>query len=272
MLGLGINITKYQQSNSASFLLDDFSGAILTVSFRLLKSDYTGYCVRIRRSSDNAEQDIGFVDGLIDTASLLTFVGAGTGYVTVWYNQVDTNNMIMTVAVDQGWIVSSGTLVTLNGKPCIATGHTSGFDFLVASSFSGTSSQTYCEVSRFTSNLPTYVILLRGDGGKYVYAAQNGSGSTSIVGAAGSPSYYKNGSITSITNRNVAYDRLVDINYLLTIKPLFLATWTALRYAYGDVGVTATDFTQERIFFTFNATEDERILIEENINNYYSIY
>ena len=43
-----------------------------------------GSAVRVRRSSDNSETDIGFtVNGNLDTAALLTFVGAGNGFVTI---------------------------------------------------------------------------------------------------------------------------------------------------------------------------------------------
>ena len=44
----------------------------------------TGSPLRVRRSTDNAEIDIAFtVNGNLDTAALLTFVGAGNGFVTI---------------------------------------------------------------------------------------------------------------------------------------------------------------------------------------------
>ena len=45
-------------------------------STRRLASAYVGSAIRIRRSSDNAEQDIGFVGENLDTAAISTFVGA----------------------------------------------------------------------------------------------------------------------------------------------------------------------------------------------------
>jgi hypothetical protein len=41
-------------------LLDEFPGAALAVSTRLLRSAYTGACLRLRRSSDAAEKNFGF--------------------------------------------------------------------------------------------------------------------------------------------------------------------------------------------------------------------
>ena len=88
-----------------------------TVWFELVKrfDAYTGACIRVRRSSDNAEQDINFVANLLDTASLLTFVGAGDGFVTTFYTQVGAANVTQTSATAQPQVVSSGALITRNG-------------------------------------------------------------------------------------------------------------------------------------------------------------
>lgn len=91
-------------------LLDSYTAAV-GYSLRRLRTAYTGSAVRVRRSSDNAEQDIGFVSGRLDTASLLSFCGAGNGFVTTWYDQVGTNNAGQGTAADQPQIVSSGSLI-----------------------------------------------------------------------------------------------------------------------------------------------------------------
>ena len=59
----------------ASLLLDTYTGAAVAYSLRQLRTAYTGSAIRVRRSSDNAEQDINFVGGDLDTQSLLDFVG-----------------------------------------------------------------------------------------------------------------------------------------------------------------------------------------------------
>jgi len=55
--------------------LDTFGGAAAAYSTRLLSSAYGGSAVRVRRSFDNAEQDIGFSGGAIDETALMNFVG-----------------------------------------------------------------------------------------------------------------------------------------------------------------------------------------------------
>lgn len=70
-----------------SLLLDTVTGAIGAYSTRKLRTAYAGQCVNIRRSSDNATQDIGFVSGDFDATSFSSFIGGGSGFVTKWYDQ-----------------------------------------------------------------------------------------------------------------------------------------------------------------------------------------
>jgi hypothetical protein len=64
-------------SNFGGFrgLLDKFSGAAAGYSLRKLSKSATN-AVRVRRSSDNTEQDIGFTGTELDTTTLLDFVNA----------------------------------------------------------------------------------------------------------------------------------------------------------------------------------------------------
>ena len=101
-------------------LIDLYPNTSVAYSLRKLSSTYTGPAIRVRRSSDNAEQNIGFVNNQLDTASLLTFCGAGNGFVTKWYDQSgNANNLIQTNTAQQPNIVVSGALVTVNGKPYV---------------------------------------------------------------------------------------------------------------------------------------------------------
>jgi len=68
------------------------TGINASFSIRKVVSGYSGSAIRVRRSNDNTEQDIGWVGTELDTASLKTFVGANSGFVTTWYNQNGGNN------------------------------------------------------------------------------------------------------------------------------------------------------------------------------------
>jgi len=104
-----------------SGLLDTYSGATAAYSVRRLSSSYTGNLIRVRRSSDNAEQDISYdLNNVLDETALLAFVGANDGFVTTWYDQSgNTRNATNTTANKQPKIVSAGSILTQNSKPNI---------------------------------------------------------------------------------------------------------------------------------------------------------
>ena len=98
---------------STPLLLDTYTGATVAYSLRKLRTDYSGNAIRVRRSSDNTEQDIPFNGNNLDTASLLTFCGVGNGFVTTWYDQSgNANNGTQATAANQAQIVSSGVVIT----------------------------------------------------------------------------------------------------------------------------------------------------------------
>jgi hypothetical protein len=95
--------------------------AAAAYSLRQVRSAASLAC-RVRRSSDNAEANIGFTaSGDLDTAALLAFVGSGDGFVTTWYDQSGNGrNAAQTTAGGQPQIVSNGVIQTQNGRPTVA--------------------------------------------------------------------------------------------------------------------------------------------------------
>ena len=105
---------------SVPLLLDTYSGASAAYSLRKLNTAYTGYAIRVRRSSDNTSQDIGFVNGELDTISLSSFIGSSDAFVTIWYDQSGrTNNIENVTLVAQPQIAQAGVIVTQFGKPTV---------------------------------------------------------------------------------------------------------------------------------------------------------
>jgi hypothetical protein len=113
-------INPYILQASGSYLLDTYTTSALAHSVRLLSSTYLGSCLRVRRSSDNAEQDIGFSGGLLDETSLTSFVGANDAFVVKWYDQSGNSlDSAQSTASSQPQIVSGGTILKINGIPTI---------------------------------------------------------------------------------------------------------------------------------------------------------
>jgi|DEB0MinimDraft_6_1074348.scaffolds.fasta_scaffold00137_9 hypothetical protein len=57
-------------------MLDQYGDAAAAYSLRKLRNGYTGDAIRVRRSSDDTERDIGFYDNELDTVALLDWVNA----------------------------------------------------------------------------------------------------------------------------------------------------------------------------------------------------
>lgn len=98
---------------------------------------YAGSALRVRRSSDNTEQDIGFATGGdLDTTALLAFAGAGSAFVKTWYDQSgNARDLTQSTNSAQGRIVNAGSLETVGAKAAVA--------FTGASYYSGTQAGMY---------------------------------------------------------------------------------------------------------------------------------
>jgi len=103
-----------------AFILDQFPGAAFAFSLRQLRTDYLGPSIRVRRSSDNAEQDIGFLaNGNLDVSSMVSFVGANDGIIRILYDQSGNDIHLDANLVDLFLprIIISGTLQLSNTLP-----------------------------------------------------------------------------------------------------------------------------------------------------------
>lgn len=259
--------------SAAALLLDTYTGAAAAFSVRKLRTAYTGSAIRVRRSSDNAEQDIGFSGGNLDTSSLTTFVGANNGFVTTWYDQSgNARNATQTTAANQPQIVSSGTVLTINGKPRMDfDGSNDSFDI---TSFTYASAHYQSFVGRRNASGRRLMAL----GGGYLFSlwtnniyyfnavttgqtSSNASDATTshllLTGlreASTSIKMYKNSSvIASTTNTDTIGNTITTIGrYAVTNS-----------FNFGEL--------QETVFYN-TAQESNRTGIETDINTYYGIY
>ena len=117
-MSLKLGLLASSQQQAQPLLLDVYPGAYSAYSFRKLRSAYTGNCIQVRRSSDNTLLDIGFVNNVLDTTALLNFCGAGNGFINIWYDQSGNTgrNQTAVTSANQPQIVSSGSLILVNGK------------------------------------------------------------------------------------------------------------------------------------------------------------
>ena len=94
---MGITIFGFGQPKA--LFLDKYPIATVVIGTRRLYGNYAGPAIRIRRGSDNAETDIGYLnDNYIDAAAIDAFLGADPGYVVTFYGQNGNNASQLTAS------------------------------------------------------------------------------------------------------------------------------------------------------------------------------
>lgn len=105
--------------------------ALVAFSLRLVNRSYIGPCCTIRRSSDNATSVIGFNGkGSFNIAAFLSFVGAGSGFITKWNDQGGNGNDVsQSTAANQPQLIASAFS---NGNPGVLFGDNTAFTLATA--------------------------------------------------------------------------------------------------------------------------------------------
>ena len=102
-------------------ILDTYPNAAGAYSIRRLSTSYLGSAIRVRRTADNVESNIGFTNsGDLDEAALIAFIGVNSARVVTWYDQSGNGrDVTQSVAGNQPIIMSSGVIRKIGGKPSI---------------------------------------------------------------------------------------------------------------------------------------------------------
>lgn len=287
MIPTGILTSK--PSSSVPYLLDSYPGAVAAYSLRKLRSAYAGSAIRVRRSSDNTELDIGFTAlGNLDTTALTTFVGISNGYITRWYDQSGNTYTVQQLTTTlQPLIVLAGT-------------------YLGYILYDGVDDLLSCIVGAITWNGSSNALItcvsapdIATPNNAYDSAAtiqvQETAGWGTIYLTVG-PTFLKWRYGTGQVNNDNSYTRssstancVVNINKNSTVETLYLNN-TLVMTATGKLstlaGISPTyynfaksnNFTpvwkgSQREIIMYNSNQSANISgINSNINSYYSIY
>ena len=260
-------------------LLNDYPGAAAAYSLRKLNNNYVGSAIRVRRSSDNAEQDIGFISGQLNASALLSFCGVGNGFVTTWYDQSgNANNAIQTILARQPQIVLNGTIYTQGTQNAI---YFNGHYLTLTNNVSILGDMSYIYVTKkeflyngliiaSTLNNTTKIFAQLGDGAFYM-SKVNGTTQDTFRGVGGSNNYeilqgfFTSGVPTAFWNNNsltVPADGSLS-NTSTTVNLLGVAASLT----------NGTEQTRVQEVIIYNSSQlANRTAITNNINSYYSIY
>jgi hypothetical protein len=249
-------------------LLETYSGAAVAYSLRKLRNGYYGFAIRVRRSSDNAEQDIAFKsDGTLDTTSLLAFVGSGNGFVTTWYDQSGNGyNAYQSTAINQPLIVSSGSLTTNGGKPAIRCAGSTGL--LINQISLGTTHSMFAVID-WSGPYKEY---FGSFGNSWAFYQVDGEYKASGVVGRTNAAFTTNrflGTLLRVNTQLQYYQNSATLGSAFTISSnnvFNLSNLIGEDYNWGFAGDQ-----QEAIIYT-SSMASSRTAIESNINSYYSIY
>jgi hypothetical protein len=268
---LPTQLGKIGSENILPLLLDLYPNAAAAYSLRKLRDAYTGSAIRVRRSSDNDEQNIGFTGtGDLDTSSLTSFCGSGNGFVTTWYDQSgNARNATQSTAANQPQIVSSGSLLTLNSKPKIDA---TSLQFLKFNSDIATSNSNYSLFMTYYKDTTGNQGIVLKDGSNYHWLDY---GTTQYISTADAISISTTFQINTqylyscITNYSVGASIYRNNNLLGTRSAL--TSNSISSYLPSNVFRTAKISLQEFIYYPSNQSSN-RTGIQSNINTYYGIY
>jgi len=113
----GVGTGIYSASSTLK-TLDIVSGAAMAYSLRNVRAAYTGPVVQLRRSSDNATRDC--YEAELTDGTVATWASSGNAFVRTWYDQSgNARHVQQTTSSLQPQLVSSGSVLLLNGKPAI---------------------------------------------------------------------------------------------------------------------------------------------------------
>ena len=280
-----VGILTAAATSSLIGLLDLYPGAIVAFSLRKLRNAYSGSAIRVRRSTDSAEINIGFTSlGDLDTTTLLSFVGAGSGFISVWYDQSgNVNNATAINNANQFTIVASGVLITKNSKPSTRIFSTEFMN--LSNTITGTAG-TMINLSATVSDPPTLP-----NGAPFGRSTSSNEASHQpftdgvIYENFASTTRKTLGNPTNNTTNLYLYNAISDVNlYNVKINNTTFFNTTTNTVGFGSavpyIGRTSSVTFGEFNFIGFiteiviyNNNQNSNISgINSNINTYYTIY
>lgn len=262
-------------------------------SVRKLILGYTGSAIRVRRSADSLEADIGFLaSGELNTPALLSHCsGTNSCFIRTWYDQSGNGrHATQTTTTRQPRIVNSGSLETQNTKATLVALGTSGLltPLTIGQLVSGTSAATAgfsaLVVFRQSSATSSVIFAANGgandrvlchatwsDGNTYFDIANATAGSGRVSANIGNYSaltqltLLRNG-----TNQSVFRNGASSISGTMTgTVPSTASTTPFAIFNYASMGSGLIGSISEIIFFRSALSTTDRQALQTSQRNYF---
>ena len=257
----------------ATYVLDNVPTPSVAYSLRQLKTGVTNV-VRVRRDSDNAEQD--FTASQVTDGTLTTFVGAGNGYVHTLYDQSGNgNNAVSTNPLTQPLVVVSGVLVTENGKPMLDYTEVTANNLTITTPIAYTNS-AYTFFGNGTKVSSIDAAFLGGVGGSFELRFGTGSSVTALragqrnLGGMNIPANTGHYAVSCRVNQT----RPVFVANTTSGSGTAAGSFTQPITQVGSVSMGGESFKGKMGDFILYDTDQwsNQTIIQDAINDYYLIY
>ena len=277
-IGIGIGLALKSYGRAFRGLLNEYPGAAAAYSLRKLSSSTTNV-VRVRRSSDNAEQD--FTAAEVSDGTLESFCGVGNGFVETWYDQSGNgNDATQSVTTAQPKIVDGGSLVAGglefdNVDDTMVTINTESF---------GTSSRSIfavCSPASIGANSDGIVQLSTNSaqGAGWFLAPELATRTNSITWISSTPaSTVSNNLISNIyTSGNLHAGNAMWLDGTSVTRTsgtdgAINTTTSVITIGSGLSGSNPFDGAIAEVIIYKSDQSSNRVAIETNINDHYNIY
>jgi len=278
-MSIKLGLLASSQQQASPLLLDIYPGAAAAYSLRKLRTAYTGAAIRVRRSSDNAEIDIGFVANMLDVTTLTTFCGVGNGFVTTWYDQSgNIKNALTSNTSLQPYIVNFGAVVTRNSKPTLLN---QGYNYLTASNGSGQGNGilynwAFSVWSNDALNAANCIAYEVGQNGAFCSGGTFGNIAFGIQDGSGNDLYSTYEPVQVQLSLGTAKSSTIPQLFIngalvLTGTTGFQSSFMTIYGGTLNSGQGMNGCIPELVFYNTDQTAN-RVGIETNINSFYTIY
>ena len=269
-------------------LLDLYPNSEVALSLRKIRNNYTGSVIKVRRDSDSTFMNILFLNDILDTATLKTFVGSGSGYISEWYDQsigtyrsaIQTDTSLQPIIIRNGIIYREGLFPAIrfeNGKYLRFEGIAADTSTRISTFVAAKLTSNYSGYSRLLSFNPDQIMYIGTNSSNQVATFYGNGLSWGLVSAQSSNSWLNNWLlVTTINNGN---DNQYINNVFISSRSNSVqynksAKSTANLFIGGYFNNMGQEWygTLSEVVMYFKDRSSERAGIENNINSFYLIY
>lgn len=234
-------------------------------SFSLANTAYTGNCIRLRRSSDNLEVDIPYVNGFVDELAILSHCGTSNGFIVTQYDQSGNDNHASSNTLQivfSGVIFKRNNRIAVNGANGGRQGTISSVNTDLGSVFNVAYSQTGNDLA-----FPPYTVSSSG-----VFHTWLDGGSSGFFGSGAYNTNTLSCFINSVevlpkTRGQLHIDALKDD--VVMISSVTSVNRSQMLYNFTNSGFVGSFYQLETIIT--DGLPWDRTFIENNIKDYYGL-